>query len=285
MIDSTELTKVNQPLANELDTGDSSIEDSIEVYRKTYGKDLTQPEFEVFKAVCLRTGLDPIRRQIYGLKRRQLENGVWVDRMSIQTGIDGYRLIAQRTGQRNGMTVQWCGEDGEWKEVWLGSKPPAAARVLIWRVGQNRPYPGIALFDEYAQKSKEGKLTGMWSKMPALMIAKCAEALALRTAFPAELSGLYTTEEMGNFKPEEESEEESKVERIKAETASSQEFNREAYERRIAESVDLEKLIVFRDKFDAYMSKYPLNEDELNALRDLLSARITELAQEERDNE
>ena len=78
----------------------------------------------------------------------------------------------------------------------VNEEPPAAARVGVYRKGFVEAVIATALFREYAQRSKDGYLTGMWGKMPTVMIAKCAEALALRKAFPAELSGLYTPEEM-----------------------------------------------------------------------------------------
>jgi hypothetical protein len=78
--------------------------------------------------------------------------------------------------------------------VWLSKEPPAAAKVTVLRNGA--PYSAVALFSEYAQTTKDGNLTQMWRDKGALMIAKCAEALALRKAFPQDLSGIYTAEEM-----------------------------------------------------------------------------------------
>ena len=110
--------------------------------------------------------------------------------MTIQAGIDGLRSIAERTGQLDGSETFWCGEDGQWQDVWLGAKSPAAAKTIIHRKGASHPFVGVARTADY----NAGQ--GLWTKMPAAMIAKCSEALALRKAFPADLSGVYSADDM-----------------------------------------------------------------------------------------
>ena len=148
-------------------------------------------ELRLFAYACQRTGLDPFSRQIYAIRRRQKQSdGSYGHVMTIQAGIDGLRSIAERTGQLDGSETHWCGEDGVWTDVWLAAKPPAAAKTILHRKGASHPFVGVARFADY----NAGQ--GLWSKMPAAMIAKCSEALALRKAFPADLSGVYSTDEM-----------------------------------------------------------------------------------------
>lgn len=138
---------------------------------------------EAFLAHCQRTGLDPIARQIYAICRK----GRW----GIQVSIDGARLIAERSGKYAGQTpVEWTADGQTWSEVWLDKNAPAAARVGVHRSDFKEPLYAVANFAAYNAGGP------MWQKMPALMIAKCAEMLALRKAFPQDLSGLYSTEEM-----------------------------------------------------------------------------------------
>lgn len=153
---------------------------------------------EAFLAHCARTQLDPIARQIYIIKRGQ--------KWQTQISIDGARLVAERTGEYEGQTpVEWTADGVSWAQVWLSEDLPRAARVGVWRKGFREPLYAVARWESYAvyqdewvngRKTGEQVLSSMWAKMPDLMLGKVAEMLALRRAFPQDLSGLYSTEEM-----------------------------------------------------------------------------------------
>lgn len=171
-------------------------EDKYQLLRDTYARGSTQQEFDLFVAVCNRLRLDPFARQIYAVKR--YDNQLKRDVMTPQVSIDGMRLAAERTGKYAGQgSPEWCAADGAWKDVWLSDKPPVAARVAVYRKDFTQPIVAVALFREYAQYKTGGDLTRFWANMPANQIAKCAESLALRKAFPNELSGVYSVDEMG----------------------------------------------------------------------------------------
>jgi phage recombination protein Bet len=159
-------------------------------------------DLKVFFHQAARTGLDPFVRQIYmiGRNTQNPRTRQWETKYTIQTGIDGYRLVARRVVDSRGETIEygdtlWCGEDRQWTDVWVSPKPPVAAKVTIFRNGMR--FSAIALWREYVQTTRDGQPNSMWSRMGSGQLAKCAEALALRKAFPQDLSGVYTSEEMG----------------------------------------------------------------------------------------
>lgn len=200
VVDTTAVT-VSETKGNQVSLQHEWDAEQIRLLKQLVAKDLTDPEFALFGQICKRTGLDPFTRQVYAIKRKQRKNvnGNWVDDfvMTIQTGIDGYRVIAERTGEYAGGDEPTYGPPCDCGNAGLG-KHPEWAKVTVRRLKNGVPYDTSerADFDEYAQTNRDGAVMPLWAKMPKRMIAKCAEALALRRAFPGLFDGVYTTEEM-----------------------------------------------------------------------------------------
>jgi phage recombination protein Bet len=174
----------------------------IEILKNSICKGVSNEEFEIFLMACTKTQLDPFMRQIYAVKRKSKKpDGSWGETMTIQTGIDGYRLIAERTG------CYAPGPEPTYVMDTSGNLTSATAYIKKQtRDGTWHTVSASAFLDEYCQtfvdrQTGEKKPTGMWVNMQRTMLAKCAEAQALRKAFPAEMSGVYTKEEMAQADP------------------------------------------------------------------------------------
>lgn len=171
--------------------------EQLKVLKQQIAPKCSDTELDYFIEVCKQTNLSPFTREIYAISREawNAETQRKEPKMTIQVSIDGLRKRAANSGYYDGSSTFWCGDDGIWLEVWLKSTPPAAAKTVVYRKGCSQPFIAVARFDAYKQEFK-GKLSGLWEKMPDIMIGKCSEALALRKAFPEQTAGLYASEEM-----------------------------------------------------------------------------------------
>jgi phage recombination protein Bet len=162
----------------------------IELVKETIAREASDDELMLFLSLSQRSGLDPFSRQIYLIERRTNRNGQWVTTRMPQTGIDGLRLIADRTGNYAPGRAPTFVYDAD------GRLESATAYVMKFARGTWLEVAATAHYAEYVQLKKDGQPNQFWSDKPHIMLAKCAEALALRRAFPADLSGLYTADEI-----------------------------------------------------------------------------------------
>lgn len=167
-------------------------QEELDIVRQNYAKDATDSEFKMFLGICNHLKLDPFKNEVYFAKF----NG----KVSVMTSINGLRNKAIETGLWGGRTMpQFCGEDGVWKEIWPHKYPPFACKVGVKKIGFDEPQYAIAEYDAYA-KQYNGKSSGLWANMGNHMLAKCAEALAIRIAFSTVTHGMYISEEIGKVK-------------------------------------------------------------------------------------
>lgn len=160
---------------NMLQTIDFSDQRIVATLQKTVAQNLSPEEFLLFAEHCKATKLNPFRKEVWAIKAG--------GRLQIMTGINGFLAIANGHPQYDGMEVEVDSDD-----------KPTKATCKIYRKDRKFPAVGVALLKEYA------KDTPIWKQMPRVMLTKVAKSIAIREAFPQELNGIYTEEEMpGQF--------------------------------------------------------------------------------------
>lgn len=161
--------------------------DATRIHLKDHYKDtLNNNEFALFEEACGRYELDPMQKQIYA--RKDGEN------LHILCQIDGLRAIADRTGAYAGSDdAVFSNSEKLFKNQDLEDKPDVMATVTVYKFvqGVRVAFTASARWSEYYPGP-----SGLWESKSHIMLAKCAEAMALRKGFPTQLGGLYATEEM-----------------------------------------------------------------------------------------
>lgn len=157
-----------------------------QMIRDTFANGANEKEFQVLMEIAKVRRLNPLLRQVHFVKRWDSirSKDIW----SVQVSVDGLRAIAERTGKYDGQDEPEYMLDKEGLII--------ACKVRVYRKDWSRPAVGVAYWSEYVQTKKDGSPTKFWQDMPHVMIAKCAEAIAMRKAFPEDMGGLYVDEEM-----------------------------------------------------------------------------------------
>jgi len=153
--------------------------EELEVAKNSVAEDATPAEFKLWVHDCKRSGVHPLSRLLHFTKR----GGKYVPIASI----DLFRARADKSGDYAG------NEDPTFSYKKDGTLSSATVTVHRFIHDKACAFTATARWDEYYPGEKQGH---MWRKMPHVMLGKCAEALALRKAFPQALHGLYVSEEL-----------------------------------------------------------------------------------------
>lgn len=201
-------------------------EDQLDLIKRTVAKDATNDELKLFFYDCQRRGVHPLDKLLHFTKRDGKYTPV--------TSIDFMRSQASDSGE-------YAGNDDAQFLLSEETQRPIEAHITVYRMvqGQRCPFTATARWSEYFPGDKQGF---MWRKMPHTMLGKCAEALALRKAFPRQLAGLYERSEMDQAgKLEREEYVETKIDSLRSEVAAIQSGDKTGYH----ETVGATQPIVF----------------------------------------
>lgn len=245
------------PAATGVELFNKMTRPQVELMKRTVAKGATDDELMLFLNVCVGSNLNPFLRQVHFVKRWDNRAGKEIG--TIQVGIDGFRSIAESGSQYAGSDDAVFRDEREESftinKAKVTRKIPGSATVCVYKLmaGTRYPFTATARWDEYYPGEKNGY---MWHKMPYNQLSKCAEALALRKAFPKLLSGIYEPAEMDQAGPSQETKPYNTAIRL------------------INKTTDVEQLKNAKDGI-AKSTKY--DDSEKIELQDAIDKRISEL--------
>ncbi len=188
-------------MTSELMTINYTSPEVIKTLQATVAQGLTTPEFMLFVEHCKGTGLNPFKKEVWAIKGKGYQNnrGEWVEgKLQIMTGVNGFYAIANNHPLFDGLETGFVGVNGEYLPMTYPKQDYIGAWCKVYRKDRRIPIEAVAMLEEYDKSKTEAKYPdkGIWHTMKRIMIVKCAESLGLRKAFPQELNGMYTAEEM-----------------------------------------------------------------------------------------
>ena len=149
---------------------------------------------------CKASGLDPMQKPVHIVPISVKQGDNYVMRDTVMPGIGLYRTQASRTGEYAGITEPEFGPTKQLKVGEFTMDYPEWCRVTVKRRcgGTVVDFTANERWTEnYATQKRDSQVpNAMWKRRPFAQLAKCAEAQALRKAFPELVGGAPTAEEM-----------------------------------------------------------------------------------------
>lgn len=164
------------------------------IRKQFFPPNATDSDMQYCIAVAKSFNLNPILKQIFFVERKAKINGEWHSKIEPLAGRDSFLTLAHRSGKFAGIKSDCFLKDkpvfinGEWQ-----NKKELVAIAQVYKKGHETPFEAEVRYDEYVQRTNDGRITKFWAEKPETMLKKVAESQALRKAF--DISGLYSIDE------------------------------------------------------------------------------------------
>lgn len=164
------------------------------IRKQFFPPNATDSDMQYCIAVAKSFNLNPILKQIFFVERKAKINGEWHSKIEPLAGRDSFLTLAHRSGKFAGIKSDCFLKNkpvfinGEWQ-----NKKELVAIAQVYKKGHETPFEAEARYDEYVQRTSDGRINKFWAEKPETMLKKVAESQALRKAF--DISGLYSIDE------------------------------------------------------------------------------------------